>query len=187
MDIETIDGYLWAVLQKLTPTPVEDGDHMLIPDWLNPEGWWLRFPKYHPVTSPPTNLKKVYQLTTILQSSPLVLSLKPSPESEFRSFELELPVLAWCTEINSYFAADTHCWNVAFCPMGTERWKEGLLLFITSPLSTTPEFLLMKWLLEKPLRIGSTGCQESILVIWELELSASPPEPWGGNRVWRLT
>ena len=43
-----------------TPTQAEDGDHMLTTstqttDWLEPENWWLRFPKHHPVTAPPTN------------------------------------------------------------------------------------------------------------------------------------
>ena len=32
---------------------------MWSPDWLEPDGLWLRFLEYHPVTSPPTNQRKV--------------------------------------------------------------------------------------------------------------------------------
>ena len=45
-----------------THTQVEGWGHLLTPDWLEPEDWWLRFWKHHLVTSSPTNQKKIREL-----------------------------------------------------------------------------------------------------------------------------
>lgn len=50
---------------------------MWTPGWLEPESWWLKLPKHYPITSPPTNQKKVYKQ----QLSPQMLPLKPFPGS----------------------------------------------------------------------------------------------------------
>ena len=87
---------IWVVSLKLRhhhhlppQTQVEDGDHMLTtstknPDWLKTKGWWLRFLKHHPVTSPPTNQKKV------MFPEPLTpnLSFKTLPWKPLRSLGL---------------------------------------------------------------------------------------------------
>ena len=65
------------------PTQEEDGNFRLcsstwIPDWLEPKGWWVRFLKHCPVTSPPTNQKTVPHLHPSLQISPIkTLPSKP--------------------------------------------------------------------------------------------------------------
>lgn len=40
------------------------------PEWFEPEGWWLKFPKRHAVGSPPTNWKKVPLLRPLPQMLP---------------------------------------------------------------------------------------------------------------------
>ena len=62
------------------PTQVEDGNFRLststgTPDWLEQEGWWLRFLEHHPLTSPPTNQKKVTHPAALTPN----LSLKTLP------------------------------------------------------------------------------------------------------------
>ena len=98
------------------PHPVEDGDYMLTtstetPDWLEPEGWWLRFLKHHPVTSPSTNQKNVHELIThpvtltpnVAFKSPFLKIIK-----EFGSFEHEFPILLACRPtINSVLSFTT--------------------------------------------------------------------------------
>ena len=58
------------------PTQVEDGNFRLntsmwTPDWLEPEDWWLRFLEHHPVTSPPTNQRKVTHPADLPQILPI--------------------------------------------------------------------------------------------------------------------
>ena len=57
--------YLWVVSQILKPHQVGEVNSMLphnthTQDRLEPEGWWCQLP----LTSPPTNQKKVHELTT---------------------------------------------------------------------------------------------------------------------------
>ena len=82
------------------PTHVEDGNcrlstSMWIPDWLEPKGWWLRFLECHPITSPPTNHRKV----TYTAYLPLTFGYENSSlktTREIRPFGHKPPVLlAW--------------------------------------------------------------------------------------------
>ena len=71
-------------------TPAEDGDLRLStsPDWLEPEGGWLRFPESHPVISPLENQRRV----THLQPSPAnAASITASSLKPIRSFEQRPP------------------------------------------------------------------------------------------------
>ena len=80
----------------IPPTQGEDGAYLLTtsmqaPDWLEPEGWWLRFQKHRPVTSPPANQKKVVHPAAL----PSNVAFTRTSLGEFRSLEHKLPVLAW--------------------------------------------------------------------------------------------
>ncbi|KAJ8785237.1 hypothetical protein J1605_007456 [Eschrichtius robustus] len=85
--------------QTKTPIQVDDGHYMLTTSKVDPilvGTRSLRFLKHQPVTSPPTNQKKVHELIT----HPTTLSSKTVFKNpclkairEFGSFEHELPIL----------------------------------------------------------------------------------------------
>ena len=65
-----------------------------IPDWLEPEGWWLRFLD-HPVTSPATNQKKVIYPEAVPQIAFKNSSLKATGEfGLFEHWDVRSPCLA---------------------------------------------------------------------------------------------
>ena len=66
---------------------------MWTPDWLESEGWWLRFLKHRHVNSPATNQRRV----TVLPSNSAYKKSSPGIITEFGTFEHKPspPVLLW--------------------------------------------------------------------------------------------
>ena len=81
------------------------------PDWLEPGGRWLRFPKYHPVISPPINQEK------ILPHAKCYL-LKLSPESHGRT----QAIWAQATDCLVWHPANIHCTFPLAQPVVSAYW-----------------------------------------------------------------
>ena len=93
----------------------------LIPDWLKPGDWWLRFPKHQPAISPPTNQKNMHELimhpatliTYVAFNNPWLKAIR-----EFLPFENQLPMLlAWHPALS---LTTTWCQDWLCCTWGEE-------------------------------------------------------------------
>ena len=121
---------LWILLGELSAlAQVEDGNLRLststwTPDWLKPKGWWLRFLEHHPVTSPPTNQRKITH-SADLPSNFAYKNSSPKTTGEFRPFEHEPPIFL-AQPCNEPFSVpnydDVLVWP--HCVLGTWTWVQ---------------------------------------------------------------
>ena len=122
-------------------TQVHDGNFRnrstWIPDWLEPEGWWLRFLD-HPVTSPATNQKKVIYPVALPPDLPLkTLPLKPLGDLGFLSIEMFV-LLAWPLQLTFLCSRLPHFGLLIF-PVGHTNLGSTTFSVITvSNLSSAP-------------------------------------------------
>ena len=98
---EQSDTYLWVLLQELSPrTEMEEGNLRLStgvwnPHWLEPEGWWLRFPNTT-LLPPNQSIRRRSHNPADLPASFAYKNSSLKPTGEFGSFEHEPPILlAW--------------------------------------------------------------------------------------------
>lgn len=102
---------------------VTTGYHKPIDPRLEPEIWWLRFPKHHPVTSPPTNQKEVHELGPSSQILPLkILPWKPLGSWDLLSTSCLFSSLAACNKHCIFLHYNTVSTNWLCCVAG--EWTQ---------------------------------------------------------------
>jgi len=127
-------------------TQVHDGNFRnrstWIPDWLEPEGWWLRFLD-HPVTSPATSQKKVIYPGALPPDLPLkTLPSKPLGNLGFLSIEMFI-LLAWPLQL-TFLCSRLWRFGLLIFPVGhTNLGSTTFSVTTVSNLSSAPFFLLL--------------------------------------------
>lgn len=91
---------------------METADHKYTDsELIGTRGWWFRFLKLHPVTSPPTSQKSVHELIRHPETHTPNVAFKNTSLNairEFWSFEQELSfVFAWCLAISTLLSFTT--------------------------------------------------------------------------------
>ena len=119
---------------------------------MGPKSWWLRFLNHHPITSPPTNQKRVKhpaalpvnlpetQLRSlgILSMSYWFSSLGPwsRPSSALSVLQCSSLLVTVCGAVNLGLATQSYCfkgnwllsrkWNLGACPSYPSLWRQDM-------------------------------------------------------------
>ena len=123
------------------------------PDLLEREGWWLRFLKHYPVTSPPTNQKKVMPLATLPQMLPLnTLPWKPSGNLRFLSKSHLYSLLAACNKHCTFLHHNPMSVNWLCCMVDeqTQMWFGNTSPSWITARRVTSKYKFLMWCLQQP-------------------------------------